>query len=131
MSDGTPFDEDEVIRDGIITVRQLSHHTSRVLDAATKRNMPLAVTKHGKIVAAISSANMREFIDIWVANDEPLRDAMTLADKALANGEVFTFAELRAILESAGQTVPQPLPRPGAPAMVKADVLSAAPDERS
>jgi prevent-host-death family protein len=81
------WDLETAIRDGVITVRDLSHHTSEVLRHVVERAQPLAITKSGRIVAALTPMTMRHVVDLLIANDDEFRGSMTAANEALRDGK--------------------------------------------
>ncbi len=88
------WDEEGVLEEGIVSVRDLSHHTTQVLKAVEARGRSVFVTRHGKIVAALTPVEMRNVVDQLVANRSDIRDSMSLAEQALMNGGTVSAAKV-------------------------------------
>lgn len=92
---------DRVVQEGVVSVRDLSQHTTQVLKAVEKRGRPVLVSRHSKIVATIAPITMREIVDTVIANDRDLRNSMSLAEEALSEGKTRSAAE---VLSETGET---------------------------
>jgi antitoxin (DNA-binding transcriptional repressor) of toxin-antitoxin stability system len=84
---------DQLIREGIVSVRQLSQHTTQVLKAMEERGRPVFVTRHSKIIATMTPLSMREVVDTIIANDSELRNRMSSAEQAFDNGKTRSVQE--------------------------------------
>ena len=88
------WNEERLVREGIVSVRELSQHTTQVLRAIERRGRPILVTRHSKIVATMAPITMRTIVDRIVANDADLRNSMTLAEQALEDDKVRSLREI-------------------------------------
>ncbi len=81
------WDAQRVAEDGIVSVRDLSHHTTQVLKAVEDSGRPLLVSRHGKIVAQIAPTTFRHVMDQMIGAQGDVRDSMTVAEKTLEAGQ--------------------------------------------
>lgn len=86
------WDEQKVIEDGIVSVRDLSHHTTQVLKAVEKSGRPLLVSRQNKIVAFIAPTNLRQVLNQGI--DPDLQEAMKLAETTLDNMRTVSASNL-------------------------------------
>jgi prevent-host-death family protein len=99
LSTGVPaevkeWDDTAVREEGIVSVRDLSQHTTQVIKAVEERGRAVFVTRHSRIVASITPVSMRDVVDRMVASGTELTDGMTMADKTLEAGETVPSAAL-------------------------------------
>ena len=80
-ADGAGWDEQRVIEDGVVSVRDLSHHTTQVLKAVEKSGRPLLVSRQNKIVAFLAPTNLRQVLN--QGTDPDLRETMANAEATL------------------------------------------------
>ncbi len=63
MSRDTDWDVKAAVTGGVVTVRELTHHTSQILDELTAQNQPVAVTRRGRVVATVEPTTMRRMFE--------------------------------------------------------------------
>ena len=77
------WDVEAKVREGVVTVRELSQHTPEVLRCVEDLNRTVVVTRYGKIIAAIAPVTMRKVVDQLIANNGALRDGLSAAEDSL------------------------------------------------
>ncbi len=96
MSDAlSGWDSATLSSDGVVSVRDLSQHTTQVLKAVEELGHPILVTRNGRVVASISPITTRELVDKLVSFDSDVRYGMSSAQKALAVGDTHSIRALR------------------------------------
>jgi len=95
MAYGVAWDARRVTEDGIVSVRDLSHHTTQVLKAVEASGCPVLVSRHGTIVASLAPTTFRHAIDQMIGSRGDVRDSMTMAEKAFEAGDTVPASELR------------------------------------
>lgn len=91
---------ERVRREGVVSVRELSQHTTQVLKCLEERGRPVFVTRYGKIVATMTPTSMRVVVDSIIANDAGHRDSMTSAEQALAEGKTRSARDVIAEIDA-------------------------------
>jgi prevent-host-death family protein len=94
MARGAAWDERKVTEDGIVSVRDLSHHTTQVLKAVEESGRPVLVSRHGRVVASLAPTTFRHVVDQMLGSQADLRDSMTMADKTLEAGQTMPASKL-------------------------------------
>jgi prevent-host-death family protein len=70
-----------------ISIRDLTHQASRVVDSVQRTGRPAIVTKHGRPVAALVPIDS-EALEDWVLSQAPeFVENMRQADEEIARGE--------------------------------------------
>lgn len=54
------WDATRAVHEGLVTVRELSQHTTQILRAVDEARRPVLVSRHGRIVAKITPTTLRD-----------------------------------------------------------------------
>jgi prevent-host-death family protein len=76
------------VHDGVVTIRQLSHNTSLVVDLVSREGLPVVITRRGRIVASLTPVVMRTVVDQLIAQNGDLRARLNEGERALESGEL-------------------------------------------
>ena len=77
-----------------VTIRELSRHTSGVLDAVQESGRPAFVTKNGRLVAAVIPIDEAALEDFILSTAPEFADAMREADDELKAGETRSLMDV-------------------------------------
>lgn len=86
--------QDDVLADGVVSVRELSRNTTQILRAIEQTRKPILITRHGKVVACLTPMSMRDLVDTILATEPGLVDRLAEAEKILAAGETVSALSL-------------------------------------
>lgn len=87
------WDPAAAVAEGVVTVRELTHATSAILDAVAARQESVVITRHGKVIALLAPATAREIFEGLVPRDDGLRRRKEEAKQALKDGSYSTAAD--------------------------------------
>jgi prevent-host-death family protein len=82
-----------------INIRDLSRHTSRVVEDVSSTGRPALVTRHGALVAAVVPINPEELEDFVLANHPDFLGAMAEAEEDAAEGRTRPLTDVLAELD--------------------------------
>jgi prevent-host-death family protein len=77
-------DAEQAVNEGVVTVRDLSRNATQILRAVEKLGKAVVITRHGRIVAALSPVNARQFVDQLLEQDKELQARLTEAHEERA-----------------------------------------------
>ena len=86
MSFKNGWDPKAAVEGGVVTVRELTHATSAVLDELERQQEPVLITRHGKVIAVVVPATARDVFGGIMPTDNELQRRKDNAERALKEG---------------------------------------------
>lgn len=78
------------VASGVVTVRELTHATSAILDELERQHDPVVVTRHGKIIALLAPTTARDVFGGSQNGDGELDRRKEQAERLLKLGKFMT-----------------------------------------
>jgi prevent-host-death family protein len=72
-------DAEEAVREGFVSVRDLSRNATQILRAVEKLGRPVLITRHGRIVATLAPVKARDILNRALDEDAGLHQLLARA----------------------------------------------------
>lgn len=94
MAEKNGWDAKAAVAGGVVTVRELTHSTSAILDELQRQKEPVVITRHGKIIALLAPATGRELFSGLAPRDDELERRKEGVEQSLKSGNFATASKL-------------------------------------